>query len=724
MTGKMLLPLVGGAPAGWVVSMAFFQTALLAGYCLSFLLGRLPVLYHGIGYLIFLALGALCLPAELATEYLGTIQQSPAMTVVKMLLFGVGLPFVAIAASGPTLQRLYSASKKDDAKDPYYLYAASNLGSFAGLLSYPFVVEPLLPLADQKTGWVMCYGLLAGCALLCTALIIRLRPSENIVVAQDATAKPPSWQTRALWLLYAMVPSSLIMGVTTKITTDVMSIPLIWVIPLSLYLLTLVMAFAKKPFMSLNTSDFMAFCMIASTIIFSIYRMPGHQIGDFGLGLIGFFFVCLSLHMRLAQTRPDIRYLTEFYLLMSLGGALGGAFNAFLAPVIFPSYWEYHIALLVGLWLVLQTQTSSPKIKTGWVLVTVALGTFGIDLYCAIILKPPPNINDTMTSALATLPYILSFCAALLIFHPRKLGILLLCIVIGNEARLMLTQLDRGRSFYGISRITEDRKPNGNLFRIYAHGTTIHGMQIVAPALSTTPISYYAPASPIGDIFTTLAPQNVAVMGLGAGMVACYTAPNRHFTYFEIDPTVVVMAKKWFSYLDTCEMPSIIIGDGRLAMAQHEGKFDLILLDAFSSDSIPIHLLTTEALGIYLAHLNPNGVIAFHISNRFFNLAPPIAAIAKAHHLTSKARFFQPSAESLKNLTAVASHYVIVSPKPETIAALDAKGWKTLIPAPDTPIWRDDYAHILSAMKPFKRPPETDLDLKTAPDVHPETESP
>jgi len=378
LTGKLLLPLVGGTPAGWVVSMAFFQIALLVGYGISYGLGRMPVRWHGVGYIVLLGIGAFFLPVGLGSIGTVDVSQQPMMAVILMLGTGVAVPFIALATSGPTLQRLYSTSKSTDANDPYYLYAASNMGSFFGLLSYPFLVEPFFELPRQSILWGFGYGGLALLGLICLVLIMRHGQTPVAgAVTEETHAAPVTALQRLKWVLYAAIPSSLILGVTTKITTDVASAPLIWILPLSLYLLTMVLAFAKK-----RRYDATLLTLIVPFLVMLVLSRDAYHIGrasfiDFSLSILCFSLLSLCLHHQLAASRPPVKKLTEFYFFMSLGGALGGALNAFVAPVLFSWYWEYPAMLLLGLLMI--PKTSMPYIdKSKTIKLFIALASLMI----------------------------------------------------------------------------------------------------------------------------------------------------------------------------------------------------------------------------------------------------------------------------------------------------------------------------------------------------------
>ena len=707
LTGKMLLPLVGGSPSGWVVSMAFFQIALLIGYGASYGLGRLPVIAHGMVYLGLLGVGALFLPVGLAQgvdrSTLGTIIQSPTLSVIQMLGLGVGVPYIALATSGPTLQRLYAASGNQDSSDPYYLYAASNLGSFFGLLSYPFLVEPMLELPSQSLLWSIGYGGLGLFALTCLIIIAR-RGAAVIPVTHDADTKhiPITGLTRLQWLLCSAIPSSLILGVTTKITTDLGSAPLIWIIPLSLYLLTLVMAFAKRRRYNAVLIMLIMPAVIALVLHQDFYRISGYQLGAVILALLCFFIVCLCLHTRLADTRPAVKNLTEFYFFLSLGGAIGGALNAFVAPLLFSWYWEYPAMLLLALLVVPSPLQHRLKNNLRQRL-TIAAAIIALSIMFYLFQTITESDQTIISTSLVKKILIAgSFFILLgLSAFPRALALGLLILCVGNDLTIADKLLERSRSFFGISLIFDETEENNKkrVVRFYTHGTTIHGLQIRTPTVSLEPLAYYTRNGPAGDFMTIDAPKKVALVGLGSGNLLCYQAPDRHFTVIEIDKKVIELANRWFTYTKDCNQPDFIVGDGRLEIASRKDFFDLIVIDAFSSDAIPLHLLTIEALQTYFDRLSPDGRLVMHITNRFFNLARPIAAISDKMGLTAAIKLWEPEDDDINENIGKTSHYIVLARTPALIEPFYARGWKKLEDKDNQRVWTDNYSNILPYLK-------------------------
>jgi len=727
MVGKMLLPIVGGTPAGWIVAMAFFQLMLLVGYLLAHILSKLSALQHGIFYVLCLVLGICFLPLSL-NAHLSQIPGNPAAHDIFILLtFAVAVPFIALSATSSTIQRLFTATDHASAKDPYFLYAASNFGSFSGLLLYPLLVEPLFAISEQTTILKFFYISLISLATICIFLSYTghrksLKTAANPVVPSQNTPPPvetskaptsPVSKKRYLqWLFMSFVPSSLLLGVTIYITTDVISVPMIWVLPLALYLLTFIIAFSKQKILSQKMLDLIhPHLVLVSIICISLFAsdwLTGWFDVVFYLSV--FTAITLSYHMRLAALRPleeNSKDLTGFYLMMSVGGALGGVLNAFIIPLVTNRLVEFPLMLLVSL-----LAHPAVKLRSGpgiFLLVCIIMGA-------GMLTITPPNLPFSIKDVLGlVLPLILLlailspiFPKLFILLKPESFMIAAATIFIYAQfSHASLNQLLMTRNFYGTVRVFEMDTPltsdeSGETkykVRYMTHGTTVHGQQIMVPEFEKTPTAYFSEPGPLGDIFTQPNLKKIAVIGLGVGSMNCYAAPDREFTFVEIDPAVIDVAKDYFTFLSACKSakePRILLGDGRLELEKlADEKFDIIALDAFSSDMVPTHLLSAEAVQLYKEHLTDNGIIIFNISNRYILLDGILVAAAEETGLAH--RFKQD--QTLNKPFTYPSRWFAMAKSEDTLKALDEKGWKALERKTSVRPWTDDYSNIMSVVK-------------------------
>jgi len=689
MLGKMLLPRIGGTPTGWITAVAFFQIMLLLGYLFAHGMARFSPRAHGIGYLALLIAGAAVLPLSLPAEIAAA--QINAGGVFMLLLAAAGLPFIALSATAATLQRLFLTTEHAQAKDPYFLYAASNLGSFAGLLLYPLLVEPLSTLDAQAQGWLYAYGGLALCTAACLAV------SKKNTAAAPAPQTLPSARDLLHWGFLAFVPSALLLAVTTHIVTDIISAPLVWVLPLALYLLTFVMAFSRRQIAPPEMLARVTPAVIA--LAFCHTLMLGTNLsGSFavmGLHLACFFVIALMCHQRLAAARPDAAYLTAFYLMIALGGALGGALNAFAAPLLLDTLAEYPALLLTAAFAALPFRA----VFSGRNIRLFLLAVLAASVACLLLTQDPHGAMTTAALVLAL--------TAFAVTYPRVLILLTLVFFFAGkqmyaQERLLLSE----RNFFGVLSVSErtmqDAEGDAYLIRDFMHGTTLHGYQIISPDhLRTEPTTYFHKNSPIGEVLRRFAPQDVAVVGLGAGTLACHMAPDRRFSFFEIDPAVIRIAQSHFSFLGDCPGAAahrLIAGDGRLALAGENAAFyDLIILDAFSSGTVPPHLITVEAIQMYLSRLNVGGMIAFNISSRYFDMVPVLAAAAEKTGLFAIHKKHLP--DKSEDVAAQASKWIIMGPDLHALAAFTtAEGW-VIAESHGAAAWHDNYSNILGVIR-------------------------
>lgn len=705
MFARMVLPLLGGVPAVWNVAMVFFQAMLLAGYLYSHLLAsRLGPRGQAALHLPLLLLPLLVLPVAVAAGWQPPADGTPVWWLLALLTVSVGAPFLAVASTAPLLQRWFAMSGHRHAGDPYFLYGASNIGSIAALLGYPLLLEPWFALAAQSHLWTAGYIVLVGGIAICAfAMLRRLERAAAPAVSIAAGGSTPdredgdgiSWRRRLHWLALAFVPSGLLLGVTQHLTTDIVAVPLFWVVPLALYLLTYVVVFARRPLLRhrwMVRLQPLLLVLLAMTFFWQInalwFQLPLH--------LAAFFVTAMVCHGELAARRPPVGHLTAFYLWMALGGVLGGAFTALLAPLVFDSILEYPLLLLAAC-LLRPRLSSGTKAGALDLLLPAVLFAIGLLPLISVTALPQPG-----------LALIAGFYAAYGTFayaqfgRPLRAALAVLAILAAGQlyARGDETVLARERGFFGVHKV--EATADGAL-HLLQHGTTVHGAQYTDPARWREPLTYYTVDGPLGQLFgwSPLAERlrRVGAIGLGTGAAACYRQPGQDWTFLEIDPEVVRLARdeRYFRYLSACAPEArIVLGDGRLSLASGDlGPFDLLLLDAFSSDAIPLHLLTREAFALYLKQLTPEGVLMVHITNRHLDLRPVLAALAVDAGLAAvEQRFVSPDQGAGY---PVPTRWVALARSADLLPPPDDR-WQPLPPAPEQPVWRDDFANILDPL--------------------------
>lgn len=634
MVAKLVLPLLGGSPAVWNTSMAFFQIALLAGYGYAHVLQKLSSVQRQISvHIAALVLSGLTLFPLSISPLMGEPSSThPALWLLGVLTLSIGLPFAVLSATAPLVQAWHAkVISGEGGAEPYSLYAASNLGSLLALLAYPVAMEPLLTLHDQRWSWSSGFW---GFVLILAALAVLVwRRSETPATetaAPAATTAPPSWTERAIWVGLAAIPASLMSGVTAHLATDVASAPFLWVAPLALYLLTFIIAFQTKP--AINRYYALLFQAAALAACAATLEFAGRGIEiQLFLHLSCFFLTALICHQALVARRPDPSHLTVFYLCMSLGGVVGGSFNAFLAPLIFNSVVEYPLVLALSCLARPNNRTPLPY----WQATTTAVGMAAAVF--AVIASTEVGPHLMVKAALAAT----TVCVFMLRDRPMLMfGLIATLLVSANVVGSPANVLGTERSFFGVLRQSKVMIPGlGGETRVLTHGTTLHGAQAVDPRYHCRPLVYYAPETPIGQVFTAAQAMQpslrIGAVGLGTGSVAAYVRPDDSLTFFEIDPLVITTAGPGgdFTYTSQCARGPVdfVLGDARLTLAkQPKDEFDVLLIDAFSSDAVPAHLLTVEALTGYLTHLKPDGVLILHLSNRNLELRGPAMAVAKA----------------------------------------------------------------------------------------------
>ncbi len=700
MVARMALPRLGGAPNVWNSAMLVYQALLLGGYAYAHWLSRLPFRRQARIHLALFALAALTLPislAQLAAPEPGT----EVLWVPVLFVLSIGPVFFVVSAQAPLMQRWYALDP--GAGEPWALYAASNLGSFGGLIAYPLLVEPLLPLHAQAWGWSLGYLVLAGMVVLVARRRWHTPEAQGIMIPQSGEGGRIPRSRLALWITLAAIPSGLMLSTTTHLTTDIFAMPLLWVVPLGLYLLSFSIAFADRrgPARWISATAWLG--------LFSVGGMAAVSYGWTGViplvsSIVLLFLLCTALHARLYDVRPEPGQLTAFYLAMSVGGALGGLFTALIAPLIFDWVWEYPLLVLAAALFLPRGSLPDWRSTVGLdpALRRLALG--GLVLAAAWLVWLIFDANRYVE----TRPERWSLTAVLTL-----IGVAMVpwrWWAFGTLTGVMLAQggwdtiVDsragvRTRSYFGIYTV---RDYDEKRLRTLLHGTTLHGEQSLDPKLRRTPLAYYGEGSGAG-IVLRLAPQllgdraRIGVLGLGTGSLACLARPGQDWTFFEIDQAVLHLSRNGsFTYLQDCAPKAkVVLGDARIELTrQPRGAFDFLAIDAFSSDSVPMHLFTHEAFGVYLDALAPRGVMMVHISNNYIDLEPPLAAEIRARGLHAAMRFDNPD----RALEQFASQWVAVSRDPAQIARIRRLApnfeWKALgKPAPA--VWRDDHASVL-----------------------------
>jgi hypothetical protein len=699
LVAKLLLPSYGGSATVWSTCTLFFQTLLLLayGYC-HWSTSRLRRPWQPRAHLLVLLLPVLVLPLAIPADAAPPVGAMPAVWLIRTLVLLVGLPFVVVATTGPLLQKWYSWTSGPRADDPYFLFAASNLGSFVGLLAYPLWVEPRLTLAEQRACWSLAYAAFLALTAACALVAARRRPGLPVAVAAPRPdLVRPSTRRMLAWALLAMLPSTLMLGVTTHLTTDVASIPLLWVVPLALYLGSFVLAFARRsraiPVTAIRVAVALGLVEVVAALCGS--ALPIYI--SITTSLLMLATVAYAAHARLAVDRPDAAQLTLFYLVVAAGGVLGGLLNGLLAPAVFSSVLEYPIALsavpllLVGV-IVLRRGRLSRQVRTNLVRATcIAI------VACLVVLGLRVGITMRAGNVLVVTVLLLVTLAVgwLLAQHPA-LALTAVLFLYGSNV-VIGTQglIEQTRTFYGTYRVFDDGTKH-----TFVHGRTIHGTQFLDPARRDVPTTYYSPQSPLADVFAAANEHGlglVGAVGLGTGTLAAYGRPGQHFTFFEIDPEVVRIAldPAYFSYLhDSRASITTLTGDGRLGLSRTPGgSFDLIVLDAFSSDAIPVHLLTEEAIKMYAGRLADGGSLAFHISNKAFDLRPVLHAAAA--RMGWRVLVGTSNSATPGRLPSV---WVVMGPANETIGTLAHRpGWTTL--GGPSVTWTDDYSSVLSVLR-------------------------
>lgn len=641
MVAKMIVPLLGGAPGAWIVCSLCFQALVLAGYLHAHLVTRLKLLHQTLVQGVLVASAFFAMPVMVDDTLAAALTRSPdAASVATLVLRTVGLPFFVLSTTSPLLQRWFAELGDED---PYHLYAASNAGSMLALLGYPLLLDTHLAVGGQSRALHAGFGIYTVLVVVCAALVLERRRRVVLDVSPAVAAPAPTpvgWQTRALWLGLAFVPSSLLLGATEYVTTEIASVPLLWVLPLAMYLASFVIAFSRREIVSARvvSRTVLASATLVTLTMFGALRTSLGMPLTAAIHVLFVLVASVACHQALAARRPAAAQLTEFYLLMAVGGVLGGAFNGLLAPVLFDRLLEYPIAIaLVCLPLARGVRPNRARLAFAAVVAVVLVGRTRVD----------------------------------------------------QGSRVLF----RHRSVFGVLAVGHDAAGN----RVLLSGQTVQGSQSESPSARHEPQGAYALAGPVGDVLgpnsvkiETRGAMRVGVLGLGVGALAAHARKGDHWTFFELDPSVVGVASDWFSYLaDASARADVRVetGDGRLLLRAGEpGRFDVLVMDVLTSDTVPVHLTTREALEVYRRSLAPSGLLLANVESRHVRIDRVLAALARDAGMVAVQR------------TAFEARWAVLAREGDEVARLRARGWETLDPGP-TEVWTDDFANVLGAIR-------------------------
>lgn len=703
MIAKAVLPHLGGAPSVWNVAMVVFQALLLGGYAYVHAINRaLGIRKAAKAHTILVLLSLLALPVALRDPESIDAIAHPQLWMLVSLSLSVGLPFFFLSSNAPMLQLWFAQSDHKQAHNPYMLYSASNIGSFAALLGFPFVIERSLTLSQQMGYWSVGYALFVLLLGVCAALLFRCtlpEPHEAIQAEAEEKISAARWW---LWVLLAFIPSSLMLGVTQFITTDVAAVPLLWIMPLALYLLSFIIVFGTNR--AIGHQRFYWLVMLALMVL--IYLRVVNAIWPLPVHLLLFFLLAVAFHGLLVQRKPSPVHLASFYLAMSVGGVMGGAFNALVAPMIFASVQEYFLVVLLGLLthFVLYQLQKHPGAQVREFLLILAIMWVSHSLLSVIseaVWPDSAGLDNERLIPVGVWAFVFIFYVLVkkLAVWQRDGLILLLFIQIIAGFSIKTGIIFEDRNFFGVSRVLVSEKANA---MTYYHGTTMHGVQSLHPSSPPKFTSYY---SHLGEIMAfadqDLRHAPMLAIGMGVGTVACHALPGQEIEFIEIDSLVVRIASnpQWFTFLSDCPGEvKVTVGDGRIeASKKPDHYYSVIIADAYSSDALPIHLLTKEAVAMYLSKLRSGGVLAFHITNRHLNLAPILASMANDLQVPVLSKSYPKDTQDPLVFT---TDWVIMTYNQALIERLISdNGWQPLPAQENGPVWSDDFSNILDVLR-------------------------
>jgi hypothetical protein len=703
MVGKMMLPFLGGAASVWITCLLFFQLMLLTGYGYAHLLERYGTVRHQIiVHSVMLLAVFLFLPVRFSARPDESASANAAGWLLWQLIKTVGIPFAVVSTTAPLLQNWVTKTRAESVRDPYFLYAISNAGSLIGLVIYPLLIEPRIGVRTQSWWWFAAYAALTLMVFAASAFVWRSRQDDQHVTTVDA-ADRPTWRARLFWLAAALVPSGLMLAVTNHILLNLASVPFLWVIPLAVYLITFMLAFGRRVHVSLRLMS-----RITPVVLLLLFPFvatsrsvePEYMWYVVAIHVLILLTGALLCHTALASRRPVPKHLTEFYFWIAVGGALGGAFTAVVAPFAFRTVIEY--PLLVGSIAFFRTNRDpDTKIHGGDLMLPAALGFLVIGASKLLHWASVDITSDLKTTIAVDAVIVL----VAYLFRHRAFQFGLAVAVLIASYHNVLPQFFGGsqflymaRNFFGVKGVKYDLATNS---RRLLHGDTLHGLESLDPELVGQPLSYYHETGPVGDVMKMLSErpnQHIGVVGLGTGSMAGWMAPQRHITFFDIDPQVYTIANSFFTFLPHCGTNcNVVIGDGRLSIEKaDDGEFDLIMLDAFNSDSIPAHLISREAIGLYLRKLKSYGLLMFHVSNRYMNVEGLVSAVVTDANLEALVRYDEQKQTELK----ARSHYVIAARDASAFGPLASdENWFRVNKPEHIHPWTDDYSNMLEILR-------------------------
>ena len=692
---KIVLPHLGGAPAVWTTAMLFFQTVLIGGYLYAHFMTRHLAVKVQIGvHLGLWAIALLFLPLAIPEDWRYDAAGSAAWQTLTIYGVGVGLPFLVLSANAPLIQAWYARSGGPSADDPYFLYGASNLGSFVALFGFPLLAEPLLGATQIGWGWMIGFWAL-GAFLLFSGIFARAPVAAK--AKADANGASPEMGRVLRWVFLAFIPSSLMLAVTTKISTDIGSVPLVWVVPLALFLLTFVIVFRTRPLLPPKILEAGFFLGLGGlTIGFSNLIGQHITIPIAILLVLSFFAVSLYVHSQLYDLRPKANHLTTFYVAMSVGGALGGLLNSIVAPLIFNEIYEGAITVIAAAAIVL-FGAERAKMRS------LQISIVGIAVMLFLVANKETVIETTSQFVFAAVVFgiLLIFILLLRSAAFAQFAYVAAVVVIGQVMGTSFNSIFADRSFFGTQKVLE----TDDGLRRYANGTTWHGAQRIVDLAAERPIpqSYYTPNGPMGQILqSSIADRSerIAIVGLGVGALSCFAKPGQKWHFYEIDPLVDRIARNpsLFTFMTQCggDIPTHL-GDARMVLAdQHDLRFDILLIDAYSSDSVPVHLTTMEAFKIYLDRLDDGGVLAFHISNRYYAIERPIGRIAEALGLSARIQNYLGDVEN--DPGDGASKVVMLARDLNDLAEFSTDSRWQPLDSDGGRVWTDDFTNLLEIL--------------------------
>ncbi len=702
MIGKMMLPLLGGAAAVWITCLLFFQLMLLIGYGYAHVLERyVPLRAQIVAHAALIAAVFFFLPIRFVGRPDAAASSHPSAWLLWELLKAAGIPFCIVSTTAPLLQNWLSKTPANSGRDPYFLYAVSNAGSLIALAAYPLLIEPRIGVGAQSRWWLAGYTVLAAMVGTASALVWKTASNALQAAQQLDEGEAPSWHSRLFWLAAAFLPSGLMLAVTNHLLLNLASVPFLWVLPLAVYLMTFMVAFGRRIHISLELVS-----GIVPMILLPFFPFVATSLAvdaKYLLPLVGIHILILTAgallcHTALAARRPDPRHLTEFYFWIALGGVLGGVFTAVLAPVLFQTVMEY--PLLVAAIAFFRKPAYPQGEITGGDLILPALLGFLVIGASKLLRWTNADVTGNVWIAVDA---VIILIASTLRHRVIRFALAMALLIIAYQR--VLPQFFGGsqflytaRNFFGVKGVKYDVATNS---RRLLHGDTSHGIESMDPEWIGRPVSYYDETGPVGDIMKLLSErgaQHVGIVGLGTGSMAGWRAPYRHITFYDIDPQVYDIAANLFTFLPDCgKNCDVIIGDGRLSIEKtRAGEFDMLMLDAFNSDSIPAHLVSREAIRMYLTKLKPNGLLLFHVSNRYMDVESLISALVTDAHLEALARHDEVQQTELK----ARSHFIAAGKSPEALGRLEGDpNWMKVEKPTAVAPWTDDYSNMLAILR-------------------------